>query len=255
MRTPLVIGNWKMHGTQADMLGLLNDLSVAYASEKGGLAKTEAVVCPPYVHIAGAAQKLAGTALAWGAQNCAIEQQGAFTGEISAAMLADLKCTYVLLGHSERRSLFNETDSSVARKVGMVLANGLKPVVCVGETLGQREAGETLAVVTRQLNAVLDGFEIDSLSDMVLAYEPVWAIGTGLTASPEQAQAVHAHLRQCVEKKDPALGSNMRLLYGGSVKADNAAQLFGQPDIDGGLIGGASLKAPDFLAICDAAGK
>jgi triosephosphate isomerase (TIM) len=233
MRARLVAGNWKMHGTRAANQALL-DAMVA------GVKGVECAVCVPFPYLAQAAERLRGTQIAWGAQNLSAHASGAHTGEVSAAMLADFGCRYVLVGHSERRQLYGETDAQAAAKFAAAQAAGLRPIFCVGESLEERDAGRTEAVVARQLDAVLGkgGF-----GDAVLAYEPVWAIGTGRTATPEQAQAVHAFLR-------PRVGAAARILYGGSVKPDNAAAIFAQPDVDGGLIGGASLVAKDFLAIC-----
>jgi triosephosphate isomerase (TIM) len=233
MRARLVAGNWKMHGTRAANQALL-DAIVA------GVKGVECAVCVPFPYLAQAAERLRGTQIAWGAQNLSAHASGAHTGEVSAAMLADFGCRYVLVGHSERRQLYGETDAQAAAKFAAAQAAGLRPIFCVGESLEERDAGRTEAVVARQLDAVLGkgGF-----GDAVLAYEPVWAIGTGRTATPEQAQAVHAFLR-------PRVGAAARILYGGSVKPDNAAAIFAQPDVDGGLIGGASLVAKDFLAIC-----
>lgn len=248
MRQALVIGNWKMHGSTADVQALLQPL-IAGAQ---GLA-ADIAVCPPYVYLNQAAGLLTDSNIGLGAQNCAGEASGAFTGEVAAAMLADSGCGYVLLGHSERRSLYAETDTLVVTKVGQVLANNMRPVICVGETLEQRDAGETMAIVNQQLQAVLDAYSEQELADCIVAYEPVWAIGTGRTASPEQAQEVHAGLRSTLAAKSEPLAEKTRILYGGSVNAKNADELFGEKDIDGGLIGGASLKADDFLQICKAA--
>jgi triosephosphate isomerase len=236
MRARLVAGNWKMNGSRAANQVLL-DAVVA------GVRSVECVVCVPFPYLAQAAERLRGTQVAWGAQNLSEHASGAHTGEVSAAMLAEFGCRYVLVGHSERRQLYGETDAQAAAKFAAAQGAGLKPIFCVGETLEQRDAGRTEAVVARQLDAVLGK---RALGDAVLAYEPVWAIGTGRTATPEQAQAVHAFLRQRV-------GAAVRILYGGSVKAQNAAAIFAMPDVDGGLIGGASLVAQDFLAICAAA--
>ncbi len=234
MRARLVAGNWKMHGSREANRVLLDALVVA---------KAECAVCVPYPYLQQVAEKLRGTSVAWGAQNLSEHASGAFTGEVSAAMLAEFGCRYALVGHSERRQLFGETDALAAAKFAAATAAGITPILCVGETLEERDAGRTEAVVGRQLEAVLGegGF-----GDAVLAYEPVWAIGTGRTATPEQAQAVHGFLRRKV-------GAATRILYGGSVKPQNAADIFAMPDVDGGLIGGASLVAQDFLAICAAA--
>jgi triosephosphate isomerase len=236
MRARLVAGNWKMHGSRAANQALL-DAIVA------GVQGVECAVCVPFPYLAQAAERLRGTQIAWGAQNLSEHASGAHTGEVSAAMLADFGCRYVLVGHSERRQLYGETDAQAAAKFAAAQGAGLRPIFCVGETLEERDAERTEEVVARQLDAVLGR---SKFGDAVLAYEPVWAIGTGRTATPEQAQAVHGVLRKRV-------GEATRILYGGSVKAQNAAAIFSKPDVDGGLIGGASLVAQDFLAICAAA--
>lgn len=249
MRQPLVMGNWKMHGSLAANAALLQGVC-AQAAELSGVTLA---VCPPSVYLSQASELLENSAVALGAQQCAQAQHGAYTGEVAAQMLADIGCQYVLVGHSERRSLYSEGDVVVAEKVQAALQAGLVPVLCVGETLAQREAGDTLAVVSAQLQAVLSQCEgLDSLN-MVLAYEPVWAIGTGKTATPEQAQDVHAHLRQEVARMNEILAQRLQILYGGSVKPANAEEIFAKPDIDGGLIGGASLVVDDFIAIAKAA--
>ena len=242
MRIPLVAGNWKMHGNRVSNRALL----AAVVSGMAGLEGVECAVCVPFPYLGEVAGQLANTRLAWGAQNLSEHTHGAFTGEVSAPMLAEFNCRYVLAGHSERRQLFGETDAAVAAKYAAVLAQGMKPILCVGETLAERDAGQTEQVVGRQLQAVLDRNGKKSLENAVLAYEPVWAIGTGRTATPEQAQAVHAFLRKGVLPET-------RILYGGSVKPENAAALFAMQDVDGGLIGGASLVAGDFVAIARAA--
>jgi triosephosphate isomerase len=244
-RRPLVVGNWKMNGDGASNAALLATLKAA------PLGDAEVSVCVPALFLHDVSQQLQGSAVHWGAQDCSSHEAGAFTGEISAAMLAEFGCCHVIVGHSERRALHGESDALVAAKAAAALAHGLVPIVCVGETLAERDAGRTEAVVGRQLGAAVEllGKRIDGV---VVAYEPVWAIGTGKTASPAEAQAVHAFLRQLLGDAGAAAGS-LRILYGGSVKADNAAQLFAEADIDGGLIGGASLKAADFIAICQAA--
>jgi triosephosphate isomerase len=245
IRRKLVVGNWKMHGSHAANEQLLEGLKAA------GPLPCDAAVCVPFPYLAQAAERLARSAHAWGAQDCSAHEQGAYTGEVSAAMLQDFGCRYAIVGHSERRALHGESDQLVADKAKAALARGVAPIVCVGETLAQREAGETEAVVKRQLSAVIHTLG-HCVGEMVVAYEPVWAIGTGRTATPEQAQAVHALLRAQLHAATPH-AARMKLLYGGSVKPDNAPSLFAQPDIDGGLIGGASLKAEDFIAICRAA--
>jgi triosephosphate isomerase len=231
MRARLVAGNWKMHGSLAANAALLDALVAA---------GVDCAVCVPFPYLAQAADRLRGTRLALGAQTVSEHASGAYTGEVSASMLGEFGCRYVLVGHSERRQVFGETDAQVAAKFAAAQGAGITPILCVGETLAEREAGRTQEVVARQLDAVLAKGE---LGDAVLAYEPVWAIGTGRTATPQQAQEVHAFLRQRVT-------AATRVLYGGSVKADNAAAIFAQPDVDGGLIGGASLKAQEFIAIC-----
>jgi triosephosphate isomerase len=211
-------------------------------------------ICPPFVSLEAAAEIIRDTPVRLGAQNMHAEESGAFTGEVSAPMLAAVGCDYVILGHSERRQLFGETDEGINAKVKAAMRHGLVPIVCVGETLDQREAGDEETVVGRQIDAALDGITLDAAADLVVAYEPVWAIGTGKTASPEQAQAMHAFIRERIGSKLGATGQEVEILYGGSVKPNNAAELFAQPDIDGGLIGGASLDAESFAAIVDAAG-
>ena len=246
-RPKLVAGNWKMHGSLAVNLGLLTALQSAGQDIRGQVA-----VCVPYPYLAQAQAVLAGGAVAWGAQDVSEHAQGAYTGEVSAAMLADFACRYVIVGHSERRSFYGDTDAVVAAKFEAALSAGLSPILCVGETLAEREGNVTAQVVTRQLEAVLARSGVASLARAVIAYEPVWAIGTGKTASPAQAQEVHSLIRARVARDDGSVAAGVRILYGGSVKAANAKELFGQPDIDGGLIGGASLVAADFLAICAA---
>jgi len=240
-RVRLVAGNWKMHGTLAANRALLDALVAGIPGLKG----VECAVCVPFPYLAQAADRLRGSALAWGAQNVSEHSEGAYTGEVSAAMLRDFGCRYAIVGHSERRQLYRESDAQVAAKFAAALSQGVTPILCVGETLEEREAGRTEEVVGRQLAAVLKDH---SLSGAVLAYEPVWAIGTGRTATPEQAQAVHAFLRRKVVAETP-------ILYGGSVKPQNAAAIFAMPDVDGGLIGGAALAAGDFLAIARAAAQ
>jgi triosephosphate isomerase len=246
MRRKLVAGNWKMHGSHAANAELLSGITAA------GPFGCDVAVCVPFPYLSEAAVALARSDVRWGAQDCSAHAQGAFTGEVSAAMLADFGCRYVIVGHSERRQYHAETDQLVADKAKAALARGITPIVCVGETLAQREAGETEAVVKRQLSAVIHALA-HCAGEMVVAYEPVWAIGTGKVATPEQAQAVHALLRAQLKAATPHADA-MQILYGGSMKPDNAVTLMAQPDIDGGLIGGASLKAADFVAICRAAG-
>jgi triosephosphate isomerase len=244
MRRKLVVGNWKMNGSRVANAELL---AAVLAARPFGL---DVAVCPPAVFLSEVAATLAAGDIRWGAQDVSSHEQGAYTGEVSAAMLQELGCRYAIVGHSERRAYHAESDLLVAQKAQAALARGVTPIVCVGETLAEREAGQTEAVVKRQLSAVIHTLA-HCAAEMVVAYEPVWAIGTGRTASPEQAQAVHAVLRAQLQAAT-GRADQMTILYGGSVKADNAAQLFAQPDIDGGLIGGAALKAADFIAICRA---
>jgi triosephosphate isomerase (TIM) len=245
-RRQLVVGNWKMHGSRAGNAALL-----AGVLQARPLA-CEVAVCVPYPFLGDTAVSLAETGLHWGAQDCSMHEQGAFTGEVSVAMLQEFGCRYVIVGHSERRALHGETDQLVADKAKICLAHGVTPIVCVGETRTQRESGQTDDVVKRQMATVIQTLA-HCAGEIVVAYEPVWAIGTGLTATPEQAQAVHGLLRAQLRAATGERAAEMKILYGGSVKPDNAATLFGQADIDGGLIGGASLKAADFVAICRAA--
>jgi triosephosphate isomerase len=252
MRRKLVAGNWKMHGTRAEAAQLI--AGIVQGVDR--LLAAELLVCPSFVHLSEAAAALKGSAIALGAQDvCAEGQQGAYTGEVSAAMLADVGCRYVIVGHSERRALYGESDGRVAAKFQAAQAAGLVPILCVGETEAAHDAGETRAVVRRQLEAVFDAAGVASLASAVIAYEPVWAIGTGKTATPAHAQDVQAYLRTLVAARDAKIAASLRVLYGGSVKPGNAAELFSMPDVDGGLIGGASLAIADFLAICRAAGR
>lgn len=249
MRGYLVAGNWKMNGSNAANAELVDGIIA-------GLPSAEAVdvlICPPFPYLGAMADKVRGSRLLLGAQNVSQHASGAYTGEIAASMLLDAGCEYVLTGHSERRAMMGETSDIVAAKFVAALDAGLKPILCVGETLQQREAGQTEAVIDEQLNAVLDVAGIDGFGKAVVAYEPVWAIGTGKTASPEQAQDVHRHIRGVLSSRSSSAAEQTKILYGGSVKGDNASGLFSKPDIDGGLIGGASLKSTDFLAIADAA--
>ena len=250
-RRPLLAGNWKMHGGVKTNQQLLQDVVAGVA----GMRDVVVAVCVPFPYLAQAQSVLSGTPVAWGAQNLSEQAQGAFTGEVSAAMLQDFGCRYVLVGHSERRSIYGESDTLVAEKFAAALASGLRPVLCVGETLEQRDAGKTLDVVSAQIEAVLKRVGVAAFSGAVVAYEPVWAIGTGRTATSAQAQEVHAAIRAQIAKADAKVAEGLQILYGGSVKPANAAELFGMPDIDGGLIGGASLVAADFLAICAAAAQ
>ncbi|HET6628912.1 MAG TPA: triose-phosphate isomerase [Woeseiaceae bacterium] len=253
MRDYLVAGNWKMNGGTAAnaalLQGILNGLP-----EVSAAGAVELLVCPPFPFLEATAEKLAGTGIALGAQNLSEHASGAYTGEVAASMLRDVGCEYAIVGHSERRALFGETSATVAAKFEAALAARLVPLLCVGETLEERAAGRTEAVVGEQLGAVLERLGIEAFAGgAVIAYEPVWAIGTGHTATPGQAQDVHRHIRRLLAEEDAAVGEEVQLLYGGSVKGDNAAGLMAMPDIDGGLIGGASLKADEFLAIAAAA--
>jgi triosephosphate isomerase len=249
-RKPLVAGNWKMNGDRAANEQLLLGLR---AAAEDVLARVDVVVCPPYPYLAQVREHLADTAIAWGAQNLALTASGAFTGEVSASMLADLGCRWAIVGHSERRALFGETDEAIAAKTGQCLGAGLGVIVCVGETLAERESDHTESVLARQVAAVVPTLVGADSSRVVFAYEPVWAIGTGKTASPELAQQAHAFIRARLAAGGVASAESVRILYGGSVKAANAASLFAMPDVDGGLIGGASLVAEEFLDICRAA--
>ncbi|MHA6495374.1 triose-phosphate isomerase [Pseudomonas borbori] len=251
MRRPLVAGNWKMHGTRASVAELIDGLR-----KQEWPVKVDVAVFPSCLHIAQVVEGLGDKAFAVGAQNCAVEPgQGALTGEVAASQLRDAACSMVLVGHSERRQALGDSDQDVTSKFAAAQSCGLTPVLCVGETLEQREAGQTLEVVGRQLDAVISALGIKVFAEALVAYEPVWAIGTGLTASPEQAQHVHAAIRAQLAAHDAQVAGGVRILYGGSVKAANAAELFGMPDIDGGLVGGASLNADEFGAICRAAGN
>ena len=248
-RQRMVAGNWKMHGSRADTRALLDALLAPASIDE----RVTCVVCPPFVYLADAARALSGTSLKLGAQDVCAENPGAFTGEVAAVMLRDIGCEYVIVGHSERRAIFGEGDALVARKFAAAQARGLTPILCVGEQLAERDADRTHEVVGRQLDAVLAVSGAAGLARAVVAYEPVWAIGTGRNATPEQAQDVHAFVRGRVAAHDARIAAALPLLYGGSVKAGNARELFAQPDVDGGLIGGASLKADEFLAIWSAA--
>lgn len=250
MRRTLIAGNWKMNGSRASVGELLDGI----VAGMGDVRNADVAVCPPFVYLADVASRLKGTTVAFGAQNVSQHTVGAYTGEVAPAMLSDFGCTYVIVGHSERRTLYGEDDTMVAAKFVAAQAVGLTPILCVGETLEEREQGVTAAVVSRQLDAVIDLAGVAALGRAVVAYEPVWAIGTGRTASPEQAQEVHAFIRSRIAARDAQVADGVRILYGGSMNAGNAAGLLVQADIDGGLIGGASLKADQFLTICRAAG-
>ena len=249
MRVQMVLGNWKMHGGLVSNKTLLDGVLA-------GLAGVEAVacgVCVPFPYLFQAQFILQGSNVLWGAQNVSQHEKGAYTGEVSVGMLSDLGCSLSLVGHSERRAIYGESDATVAEKFVAAQQAGIKPVLCVGETLDEREKNITADVVKRQLMAVVDKAGLEAFKNCVVAYEPVWAIGTGKTASPQQAQEVHAFIRGLFAEKDSALAENLTILYGGSVKASNAAELFAMADIDGGLIGGASLDTTEFVSICKAA--
>ncbi|MEW8030477.1 MAG: triose-phosphate isomerase [Candidatus Thiodiazotropha sp.] len=249
MRRPLVAGNWKMNGSLESVRSLLDGIERGV----GDVKSAEVAVCPPYIYLPEVQKLLSGSDVAWGGQDLSTESSGAFTGEVAASMLNDFGCKYVIVGHSERRTYHAESDQLVAKKYAVARAAGLVPILCIGETLEEREAGTTNEVVARQLDAVIELEGVDALTDGVIAYEPVWAIGTGKTATPDQAQEVHAFIRARVAEKSGEVAEGLRILYGGSMKPGNAAELIGKPDIDGGLIGGASLTAEDFLGICTAA--
>ena len=251
MRDYLVAGNWKMNGSTASSKELVAGI-VAGAPQSD---RAKLLICPPFPYLAAVATQIAGSRVSLGAQNVSEHESGAFTGEVAPAMLRDIGCEYVIVGHSERRSLYGETSFAVAAKFKAALDVGLKPILCVGETLEQRESGGTESVVEVQLGAVIDKVGIAGFKSAVVAYEPVWAIGTGVTASPEQAQDVHRHIRGVMAGHDAGVAESTQILYGGSMKGENAAGLLSMPDIDGGLIGGASLKAGDFLAIAEAAAQ
>jgi triosephosphate isomerase len=249
MREKLIVGNWKMHGSLQENSALLQ----ALLSRLNGLQRTSVAVCVPFPYLAQARDLLEGTALAWGAQNVSQFSKGAYTGEVSGLMLQDFGCRYVIVGHSERRALFGDTDAVVAEKFVAAQSASLTPILCCGETLEERETGMTREVVGRQLDAVFGRTGIAALASAVIAYEPVWAIGTGRTATPEHAQQVLHFIRSRMHSLDATLAQRVQVLYGGSVKAANAAQLCSLPDVDGGLVGGASLNAEEFAAICQAA--
>ncbi|MGB0360684.1 MAG: triose-phosphate isomerase [Endozoicomonas sp.] len=249
MRQPLVAGNWKMNGSSESIRELIDGIL------SGLETKAEVLVFPPYVYIQQVRDLLSGSPVKYGMQNISDQLSGAYTGEVSPLMAKDLGCKYILIGHSERRSIYGETDAIVAAKFCTLVDSGLVPVLCIGETLEERESGATMKVVAEQINTVLCAAGTKRLTNYIIAYEPVWAIGTGLTASPEQAQEVHAEIRAQLAENDQSMADRTRILYGGSMKPDNAVELMAQTDVDGGLIGGASLVASDFKAICHAAGQ
>jgi len=251
MRDFLVAGNWKMNGYAAGNTALVAGIIAGLP----GSARVKVLICPPFPYLAAIVEQLRGSTVSVGAQTVSEHQSGAFTGEVAPAMLRDIGCEYVIVGHSERRALYGETSAAVAAKFKAVLGAGLKPILCIGETLEQRESGSTESVIDEQMAAVLDTVGIAAFATAVVAYEPVWAIGTGMTASPEQAQDVHRYIRDKLAGYDVEIAESTQILYGGSMKGENAAGLLAMPDIDGGLIGGASLKADDFLAIANAAAQ
>ncbi len=248
MRQILVAGNWKLNGSRDSIEQLISGITAGVENT----GDTQIAVCPPFVYIPLVAERLAGSKVAWGSQDISDQSAGAFTGEVAGAMLNDFNCKYAIVGHSERRSLYAEDDDFTARKFAAARKAGLIPILCVGETLQEREQGVTEAVVARQLDAVINLEGVAALGEAVIAYEPVWAIGTGKTASPQQAQDVHAFIRGKLAGLNVGVADKVQILYGGSVKGANAAELFAKADIDGGLIGGASLDAAEFLAICSA---
>ena len=255
MRKTLIAGNWKMHGNLASIESLINGIK----DQLDNNWQSDVLVCPPSIYVDRTVQLTANSPIKVGGQNLSEQEQGAFTGEISGDMLRNVGADYVLVGHSERRSLYGESNRLVAQKFAKALEHHLTPVLCVGETLEERESGSTMQVVKAQIDAVFEFYgnkatAIDRLGKGVIAYEPVWAIGTGVTASPEQAQDVHAAIRAYLAEADSAIAESVQILYGGSMKSANAEQLLAQEDIDGGLIGGASLKADEFIAICRIAG-
>lgn len=248
MRRGLVVGNWKMHGSRSVITDLVGGIKTGLID-----CTAEVAVCPPSIYISQVAEALAGTAVGWGGQNLCDQPEGAFTGEVSASMLADFGCQFVIVGHSERRTLYGETDQLVAEKFKAAQACDIRPILCVGESLAQREAGQTLDLVRQQLEMVIASAGVESFSSAVIAYEPIWAIGTGKTATPEQADQVHEHIRSVLAEYSQEIAQQIRILYGGSVKPGNAEELFARQHIDGALVGGASLKAADFVAIATAA--
>ena len=249
MRSFLVAGNWKMNGSNAVNAELVDGIIAGMPASDS----VELLICPPFPYLGALAARIDGSRLMLGAQTLSEYDSGAHTGEVAPSMLVEMGCKYVLVGHSERRAIYGEDNATVAAKYAAAQKVGLTPVLCVGETLEERQAGQTESIIDQQLNAVLDTAGIASVGSAVIAYEPVWAIGTGQTATPEQAQEVHAHIRHVIGAQDENIAAGVQILYGGSVKGDNAAGLFSMPDIDGGLIGGASLKSDDFLAIAEAA--
>ena len=249
MRTKLVAGNWKLNGSRDANQRLIAGI----LASAGEAAAADILLCPPFIYLPQVGAQIADSAVLLGAQDVAAQASGAYTGEISAAMLQEVGCSHVIIGHSERRALFGDTDEIVAAKFKVAHEQGIMPILCVGESLEERESGVTMTVIDRQVSAVLDAAGVEPFAASIIAYEPVWAIGTGLTATPEQAQEVHAHVRAIIAASDAKIADGLRILYGGSVKGANASELFAMDDIDGGLIGGASLNADEFMSICRAA--
>ena len=250
MRKKIVAGNWKMNTTRPDGIELAKAVAARAAEVPAGVGL---IIAPPFTHLCCCGKQLEGTKVELSAQNCADHVKGAYTGEVSAEMLKAVGCQWTILGHSERRQYYGETDQTVARKVDLLLAHDIRPIVCCGEVLEEREAGQQLEVVERQIRDGLFHLTAEQMGEVVIAYEPVWAIGTGKTATPEQAQEIHAHIRNLVKKQyGDKVADDLSILYGGSCKPSNAREIFAQPDVDGGLIGGAALKADDFMAIATA---
>lgn len=249
MRKPLVAGNWKLNGTRESNKVLVQGILADVATADG----CDVMVCPPFVYLQEVGLATAATGVLLGAQDLSVETSGAFTGAISGAMLRDVGCSHVIIGHSERRAVYGDMDTVVARKFQAAHGQGLQPILCVGESLAEREAGVTMDIIADQIGIVMEAAGVAPFAASIVAYEPVWAIGTGHTATPQQAQEVHAHIRGIIAAADAKIASNLRILYGGSVKGSNASDLFAMDDIDGGLIGGASLDAAEFVTICRAA--
>lgn len=246
MRQRFVGGNWKMNGNQSELLALTRDILQALDDS----SDTDVALFPSFVYLSAIYQLLSQSSIMLGAQTLNEHEKGAYTGEVSASMLKDIGCRYVLIGHSERRHIYGEDNTLLTEKFKIAMQHDLIPILCVGETQTEREDGKTENIILEQLNAVIDKTNIDPFSKAIIAYEPVWAIGTGLSATPEQAQSVHAFIRNTIAKHSTDIAQNLRIIYGGSVKSNNASALFNMPDIDGGLIGGASLNASEFISIC-----
>lgn len=249
MRQPLVAGNWKLNGSLSSISELISGIREQLLT----VNNAELAVCPPYIYLSHVQELLEGVNISLGAQDCSDQESGAYTGEVAAAMIKEFGCKYIIIGHSERRHIYGDRNDTVATKFAHVVKNGLTPILCVGETLEEREEGHTEVVISKQINAVLDLFGVEAFRKAVIAYEPVWAIGTGQVATPAQAQEVHEEIRLTLDAQNKDIAANIRILYGGSMKPENAKELLQQPDIDGGLIGGAALKADDFIGIALAA--